>query len=103
MVVMDYIDAQPKPPQNAREQVERALALLHSNGYVIGDLRECNILFGSDVKFIDFDWCGRYDMKIRDGNLADERRKQIENVQVDGPYAYYPLRTSTGEGLWALV
>jgi serine/threonine protein kinase len=57
MVVMDYVDAQPKPPRNARGQIERVLTLLHANGYVVGDLRECNLLFGADGKdkFIDFD------------------------------------------------
>lgn len=107
MVVVDYIDAQPNPPPDARGQIERVLTLLHANGYVIGDLRERNILFDTDdkAKFIDFDWCGRYDMKIRDEGLADERQKQIENMDcvlvVDGPYAHYPLSMSTIGGMWA--
>jgi serine/threonine protein kinase len=107
MVVMGYIDAQPKPPPNVRGQIERVLTLLHANGYVFGDLREPNVLFDADrkVKFVDFNWCGRHDMEIRDENLADGRQKQIENmgrVQVrGGPYAYYLLTMSTVEGMSA--
>ncbi len=107
MVVMDYIVAQPKAPQNIREQIEEVLTLLHANGYVFGDVQPPNILYGADgkVKFIDFNWCGRYDMKIRDENLLDERQKQIEKmgrVEIkDGPYAYYPLGMDRREGVWA--
>lgn len=106
MVVMEYVKAQP-PPKDAQEQIEKVLTLLHTNGYVFGDLRPPNILFDEHqkVKFIDFDWCGRYDMTIRDENLPDELQKHIEgnkdHAQVgDGPYAYYPLGMSTRENMW---
>ena len=40
------------------------MTLLHSEGYVFGDLRGQNILCDADadgkVKLIDFNWCGRY-------------------------------------------
>jgi hypothetical protein len=106
MVVMDYIDAQPKRPPNAHLQIKDVLTQLHINGYVFGDLRPPNVLFDADgkVKFIDFNWCGRYDRKICDEDLADGRQNQIEKmdcVQVgDGPYAYYPLAMSTIEDMW---
>jgi hypothetical protein len=107
MVVMDYIDFQAKRPANAHSQIQEVLSELHTNGYVFGDLRWPNILFdaGGKVKFIDFNWCGRYNMKNCNENLADGRQKQIENmgrVQVgDGDYAYYPLGMSQVEGMWA--
>ncbi|KAH9057466.1 hypothetical protein EDB87DRAFT_1823595 [Lactarius vividus] len=66
-----------------------------------------NIVFDAygKLKLIDFDWCGRYDMNIRDENLPYDLQNQIDKnkacVQVgDGPYAYYPLSTSTIEGMW---
>jgi hypothetical protein len=67
MIVMDHVDIQLKPPHDARSQVENVLTRLHAQGYVVGDLREPNILFDADgkVKFIDFDWCGRYDRTVR--------------------------------------
>ena len=60
MVVMDYIDARLNTPLNAPKQIRAILTLLHSDGYVFGDLRKQNILFDADgkVKFIDFNWCG---------------------------------------------
>jgi serine/threonine protein kinase len=57
MVVMDHVNAQLKPPQDARPQIKKVLTRLHAQGYVFGDLREPNILFdaGGKVKFVDFD------------------------------------------------
>jgi hypothetical protein len=108
MVVMDYIPPQSNAPPDASEQIQRVLTVLHSNGYIFGDLRKQNILFGADgkVKLIDFNWCGRYDMNIRDEKLPREVQDLIDknnmNREVgDGPYAYYPLSMSTVEGMWA--
>lgn len=108
MVVMDYIDALPNPPPDARKQIEAVLTVLHSAGYVFGDLRKQNILFDADgkVKLIDFNWCGRYDMGIRDEGLPNDLQTQIDqkkhHVQVEnGSYAYYPLSMSTLEDMWA--
>lgn len=105
MVVMDFIDAQPNPPPDARRQIMRAF---ESNGCVIGNLREPSILFDTDgkAKFINFHWCGRYDMKFRDKGLADERQEQLEYMEYvqirDGPCAYYPLEMEIMiEGMWA--
>lgn len=71
MVVMDYINVQADRAPDAREQVEAVLMMLHSEGYAFGDLQEQNILFGAHgkAKLIDFDWCGRYDVNIRDKQL----------------------------------
>jgi hypothetical protein len=42
-----------------------------------------NILFkGDKVKFVDFDWCGRYDSGQADEKIGDST------------YAYYPLMIS---------
>ncbi|KAI0257032.1 hypothetical protein BJV78DRAFT_1159738 [Lactifluus subvellereus] len=106
IVVMDYVITRSPLPEDAYSQIESVLTLLHAQGYVFGDLREPNILFDTGgVKFIDFNWCGRYVQKIRDEDLADGRQKQIENmdhVQVgDEHYAYYPLSMSTIKGMWA--
>jgi hypothetical protein len=62
MVVMDYIEQRPTLPDDARKQIEDALRILHDEGYVLGDLREPNILFDESgkLKLIDFDWAGRY-------------------------------------------
>ncbi|CAG8583965.1 13175_t:CDS:2, partial [Ambispora gerdemannii] len=44
LVIMDYLEG-----------------VFHNKGFVHGDLRSVNILFGStgDVKFVDFDWAGK--------------------------------------------
>jgi hypothetical protein len=83
MVVMDYIHPLSEPPPDAHDQVREVLKLLHENGYVFGDLRAPNVLFDANdkVKFIDFNWCGRY--------------------TGDGPFVYYPLAMSTIEDMWA--
>ena len=73
LVVMDYIPPQlesklSNTPSDVCGQIPTVLTLLHSEGYVFGDLRKQNILFDADgkVKLIDFNWCGRYDVNIRD-------------------------------------
>ena len=92
MVVMDYINALPldKSLKEAIEQIKDILATLHTNGYVFGDLQPPNILFNKDgkVKFINFDWSGRYDTKN-------------SKNPVDRPYAYYPLGMSITPNMWA--
>jgi len=108
MVVMDYIPPRPNTPPDVRGQIQAVLFLLHSEGYVFGDLRKQNILFDTDgkVMLIDFNWCGRYDMNIHDEKLPNDVQNQIDKnmnrVQVrDRPYACYPLSMSTLEGMWA--
>jgi len=98
MVVMDYIPHYPKPLQDIREQVRVILTSLHSKGYVFGDFRKQNILVDAHgkVKFIDFDWCGRYNMNIGDGKLPHDVQNQIG----DGPYAHYPWAMSRIDGMW---
>ena len=59
MVIMEYIESE-KWPEDAREQVKKAIDLLHGKGFVFGDLRQPNILFsGGKVFLIDFDWAGK--------------------------------------------
>ncbi|KAF7771664.1 hypothetical protein Agabi119p4_5975 [Agaricus bisporus var. burnettii] len=68
MVVMEYI-TWSKPHLGdlvqIREKIATVLEKLRSNGYVFGDLREPNVMFDAneEVKLIDFDWAGRYDIK----------------------------------------
>ena len=63
---MDYIQAPRHAPPDVHAQMEKILHLLHSEGYVFGDLRKPNILFDEQgkAKLIDFNWCGQYDMNI---------------------------------------
>ena len=101
MVVMDYIEAHDTHnkdyiPQDACQQIQTILELLHNAGYVFGDLQSQNILFNTDdkVKLIDFNWCGQYPQ--------DNIQNQINNGG-DGhkDYACYPLSMSSVEGMWA--
>lgn len=60
MVVMDFFDGEPAVDsltQRQFDQVSRAVALLHSQHIVFGDLREPNTLVNKngDVMIIDFD------------------------------------------------
>ena len=100
MVVMNYVETS-RPPENAHEQVREVLLKLHSEGYVFGDLRRPNILFDPKgiVKFIDFNWCGRYDARIQDKGLPDGVQEQIDERKerfedVGQSYACYPLALS---------
>ena len=74
MVVMDYIHARSNTPPDVRGQIQIILTLLHSEGYIFGNLRKQNILCDADgnVKLTDFNWCGRYDMNIRDEKLPND-------------------------------
>jgi serine/threonine protein kinase len=70
MVVMDYVDgktfalAKPSMDKHAtvkvKQEIIRALDLLHGNGLVFGDLRPPNVMVTKDGKgmLIDFDWAG---------------------------------------------
>lgn len=76
VVVMEYIGGAVVDLKDAsvghREKLVKAVNTLHANNYVIGDLREPNILLrGGDAFYlIDYDWCGkegqaRYPASIR--------------------------------------
>ena len=62
-VVMDFCDYWPQNVHN-RDLVicnmQKAIELLHKNGYVFGDFRDPNVLVqeGGGVMLIDFDWAG---------------------------------------------
>ena len=62
MVVMEHIRCEGRScwPDDAREQVKKAIDLLHKDKLVFGDLRPPNVLFsGGKVFLIDFDWAGK--------------------------------------------
>ena len=62
MVIMDRIKCEGRDrwPDDAREQVQNAIGLLHSQNLVFGDLRPPNVLFSEKKVFlIDFDWAGQ--------------------------------------------
>jgi hypothetical protein len=119
MVVMEYIP-RSKPHLDDLElsyrKVLDVVELLHANGYVFGDLRGPNIMFDTkkNVKFIDFDWPGRYDVqdlspeqqdgaKKTWGRLADAERSAAEEPV---EFATYPIGISSaipwaeGVGPW---
>ena len=72
MVVMEYVegrtffkmmkdeDVHEDEKDRVGKEVRRALELLHSGGFVFGDLRSPNIMVtkNGDVKLIDFNWAG---------------------------------------------
>jgi serine/threonine protein kinase len=72
MVVMEYIHGQPLndakgnmdtvTKQRVRNDVRRALDLLHARSMVFGDLRPPNVMVttANKVNLIDFDWAGEY-------------------------------------------
>lgn len=64
VVVMSLVDTLPGlggGKEQAVEDVERAIELLHSEGLVFGDLRSPNILHvkGGGAMLVDFDWAGK--------------------------------------------
>jgi hypothetical protein len=79
MIVMDKIG------QNATElgyeilsnqnynRISRAIALLHQENYVFGDLRLGNIVIGENEEafLVDFDWCGEDGVDRYPANLND--------------------------------
>ncbi|XP_006459609.1 hypothetical protein AGABI2DRAFT_191518 [Agaricus bisporus var. bisporus H97] len=119
MVVMEYIT--PAKPhldnlKKSRDKIAAVLEKLRSNGYVFGDLREPNVMFDAndEVKLIDFDWAGRYDIKdLSPAQQADIKKtwarladtlkptaeEQIEVDEqlddfADTPFALYPISIS---------
>lgn len=62
MVVMVRLRCEEREawPEDAREQVKKALDKLHENQLVFGDLRAPNVLLSGGKAFlIDFDWSGK--------------------------------------------
>jgi serine/threonine protein kinase len=113
VVVMDYIPPQSNAPPDASGQIQAVLSLLHSKGYVFGDLRKQNILFGADgkVKLIDFNWCGRYDMNIPDEKLPSKvqdlinenrNRVQLEMCPMHITHCQCPHWRICGLQVWTL-
>ncbi|EKM78947.1 hypothetical protein AGABI1DRAFT_114479 [Agaricus bisporus var. burnettii JB137-S8] len=119
MVVMEYIT--PAKPhldnlKKSRDRIAAVLEKLRLNGYVFGDLREPNVMFDAndEVKLIDFDWAGRYDIKdLSPAQQADIKKtwarladtlkptaeEQIEVDEklddfADTPFALYPISIS---------
>lgn len=68
MVVMEYFEGRPSYVEDRHkhfdvsEKVLEAIKLVHSKGYVLGDVRPPNVLVGDngEVKLIDFDWAGEW-------------------------------------------
>jgi serine/threonine protein kinase len=89
MIVMDFIEGNTlvNPLTDYQyEEVSEAIALLHSNNLVFGDLRSPNILITSKdakIKIIDFDWCGRAGEARYPSNLNTEDDIWLEGVGPD--------------------
>ncbi|KAF7976845.1 hypothetical protein HWV62_5548 [Athelia sp. TMB] len=100
MVVMEFVGGPtaydiPTPLSVKQfDRVQEAVKILHTGGFVFGDLREPNIMLPGHetVKLIDFDWCakegtGRYPNTLNDFEIqwhADvkrggEMKKQHDN------------------------
>ncbi|KAF8808662.1 hypothetical protein BYT27DRAFT_7188628 [Phlegmacium glaucopus] len=67
MVVMEYLEGKPsyegdrhRDPDVSKKVLE-SIKVVHSEGYVLGDVRPPNVMIGLDdeVKLIDFDWAGK--------------------------------------------
>jgi len=70
MVVMAFVESKRPDKDLEGQQVARILHLLHTAGFVFGDLRAPNIIFdGKGVKLIDFDWGGRFNPEQAKRNL----------------------------------
>ena len=58
----DFLLSSPHQPEGRLdaiiELVRRAIALLHAENLVFGDLRTPNVLVDDGVKLTDYDWCG---------------------------------------------
>jgi serine/threonine protein kinase len=66
LVVMEYINGETlhevkQVPPSAKEEVARALEILHDKDYAFGDLRRQNVMItrNEEVKLIDFNWAGK--------------------------------------------
>jgi hypothetical protein len=109
MVVMEYIP-QSKPRLDdaglSHDKISAVLEKLHMNGYVFGDLRGPNIMFDAndEVKFIDFDWAGRYDTKELSPDQQEDGKKTWARFSDAGKptaeeqtgFATYPIGISLG-------
>ena len=63
MVVMDFVEeaSESRLTAQGKEDVQRAINVLHDAGYVFGDLREANILKlpNGHALLVDLDWSGK--------------------------------------------
>jgi len=70
MVAMAFVESKRPDKDLEGQQVARILHLLHTAGFVFGDLRAPNIIFdGKGVKLIDFDWGGCFNPEQAKRNL----------------------------------
>jgi serine/threonine protein kinase len=93
MVVMDYFDGKPSydgdrhRDADVSKKVLEAIKVVHSAGYVLGDVRPPNVMIGEEdqVMLIDFDWAGEeggvwYPAYMSEGIWTDgiERMEKIK-------------------------
>ena len=108
MVVMAFMKPSKKPPAEElkAQQVANILYLLHSSGFVFGDLRPPNILFdGQHINLIDFDWTGYFnprDAEIDDNSegvplLVQEKIKSLRPRTEIAQFPYNVLSKLFGE------
>ncbi|KIK52320.1 hypothetical protein GYMLUDRAFT_64339 [Collybiopsis luxurians FD-317 M1] len=95
VIVMDYIQGavcNRKLIEHEKDSLSSAIAILHKNNLVFGDLREPNVIITEPkgkVYLVDFEWCGPC-IDIKEGDSV---------VQ---PRVRYPADISMGHGIdWA--
>lgn len=61
MQINEYLSSHPSKKEDMSKQCDRALHILHSNGYCHGDFRESNVLVRDNgtICVIDFEWSGK--------------------------------------------
>ena len=84
LVVMEYVDGvtghdaygnATTLPDVILKEIEKAIALLHENGLVFGDLRPPNIMVSEErARLVDFDWCARDGVGMYPASLNDVDR-----------------------------
>ncbi|CAG8655701.1 14894_t:CDS:2 [Funneliformis caledonium] len=84
MIVMDYVDGDPLTTQKINtmshnnrkivmKDMEKAVAALHEQNIVFGDLRNLNILVTrKGTILVDFEWCGRHSIDIYPVTMSTE-------------------------------
>ena len=104
MVVMEYVDGKTlhgvkRVPPSAKEEVARALEILHDNDYAFGDLRRQNVMItrNEEVKLIDFDWAGKEN---------ETRYPLLASRAITGPFGIEggsPIKKSHNRYMYSLL
>jgi len=87
--MLDCYEKDERMKNAVKEAVKEAVAKMHNEGFVHGDLRDVNILYrcmgnSTDVIFVDWDWAGKDGVALYPLTMNPDIPRHVQ-AKADGP------------------